>query len=90
MQCRTDMFCSSGGVESTFEACCSNRLDPPGIAYTIDGGEGCRACPIGMYHNSIIFYIARILVLSCQVPLQYSSCYITSCWNKSHSFGISE
>ncbi len=51
VQCRTDALCSSGGVESTFEACCSHRLDPPGVAYTIDGGEGCRACPIGMYHN---------------------------------------
>ena len=48
VQCRTDAFCSSGGVDSTFEACCSHRLDPPGIAYTIDGVEGCRACPIGM------------------------------------------
>ncbi len=51
MQCRTDRFCSSGGVESTFEACCSHRLDPPGVAYTIDGVAGCNLCPIGMYHN---------------------------------------
>ncbi len=51
VQCRTNTFCSSEGEESTFEACCSHRLDPPGVAYTIDGGEGCRACPIGMYHN---------------------------------------
>ncbi len=52
VQCRINTYCSSGGEESTFEECCSHFLDPPGVAYTIDGGEGCRACPIGMYHNS--------------------------------------
>ena len=52
MQCSTDRFCSSGGVQSTFEACCSHRLDPPGVAYTIEGGKYCKLCPIGMYTMS--------------------------------------
>lgn len=48
VMCSVDKFCNqTPGVESTQIDCCNHNIDPPGLAYTIPGVEGCQLCPVG-------------------------------------------
>ena len=46
--CRTQRTCDGRGESGfTAEECCNHDLDPPGVAYTIPGVEGCNICATG-------------------------------------------
>ncbi len=41
VSCRTDQFCASNPITTTRHECCRTT----GIAYTVEGVEGCLNCP---------------------------------------------
>ena len=41
VSCRTDQFCASNPITTTRHECCRTT----GIAYTVEGVEGCLTCP---------------------------------------------
>ena len=48
VSCYNDARCSQeDSVMSTINDCCTNGIDPPGVAYSIPGMEGCEVCPKG-------------------------------------------
>ncbi len=60
VQCRISHNCEDVYVNTTKEECCNHNLEPHGLAYTIEGTEGCHLCPTGNYQSTLVFFVFKV------------------------------